>query len=90
MHDPKRLKVAFDAVVTLVPRCSPAGVVAATRRAMPDDHVGRPLLPLTASAAAAADDDDSKPVVFKMGNAGFDLAAWACVWDFDVAGDVVE
>jgi hypothetical protein len=49
-HDPKR-KVAFDAVVTVAPRYSlqgfRAGVMAATWRAMPNEHdVGCPLLPL--------------------------------------------
>ena len=46
-----------------------------------------------AAAAAAADDDDDDfklPVVFKIGSADFDLAAWACVRDFGLAGDVVE
>jgi hypothetical protein len=42
------------------------------------------------SAAAAAGDDDFKLVVFKIGNADFDLAARAWVRDFDLAGDAVE
>jgi len=50
-HDPKRKKVAFDPVVTVVPHCLlegfRGGVVAATWRAMPkDDDDGRPLLQL--------------------------------------------
>jgi hypothetical protein len=42
------------------------------------------------SVAAADDDDDFKLVVFKIGNADFDLAVWARVRDFDLAGDAVE
>jgi len=78
-HDPKRKKVAFDPVVTVVPHCLlegfRGGVVAATWRAMPKDD--------------DESDDDFKLVVLKIGNhdADFDLAAWACVRQFDLAGD---
>jgi hypothetical protein len=45
----------------------------------------------TAADAAATDvDDDFKLVVFKIGNADFDLVARAEVRDFDLAGDAVE
>jgi hypothetical protein len=45
---------------------------------------------VAATAAAAADDDDFRLVVFKIGSAEFDLAAWVCVRVFDLAGDAVE
>jgi hypothetical protein len=46
---------------------------------VPNDHdVGHPLLPLPPT------------VVFKIGNAEFDLADWACERYFDLAGDAVE
>lgn len=41
-------------------------------------------------AAAATDGEDFKLVVFRIGNADFDLAARAWVRDFDLAGDAVE
>jgi hypothetical protein len=75
-HDPKRKKVAFDAIVAVVPRYSLSGFragVAATWRAMPNDN-----------------DDAFKLVVFKISNADFDLAAWVRVRDFDLTGDAVK
>jgi len=38
------------------------------------------------------DNDDFKLIVSKIGNhdADFDLAAWACVRHFDLAGDTEE
>jgi hypothetical protein len=41
---------------------------------------------------SAADDDDDvfKLVVFKIGNADFNLVAWAWVRDLDLPGDAVE
>jgi hypothetical protein len=43
-----------------------------------------------AATAAADDDDDFKLVVFRIGNADFDLAAWVWVRDFDLPSDAVE
>lgn len=43
-----------------------------------------------AAAAAAAGADYFKLVVFRTGNADFDLVAWAWVRDLDLAGDAVE
>jgi hypothetical protein len=45
---------------------------------------------VAATATATADDDVFKLVVFKIGNADFDLAAWTWLRDFDLAGDAVE
>jgi hypothetical protein len=39
---------------------------------------------------AASADGGFKLVVFKIGNADFDLAAWSWVRDFNLAGGVVE
>ena len=50
----------------------------------------RSFVAATAAAAAAADGDDFKLVVFKIGNADFDLPAWTWERDFDLAGDAVE
>ena len=43
-----------------------------------------------AAAAAADDDDNSKLVDFKDGDADVDLAAWAWVQNFDLAGNAEE
>jgi len=47
---------------------------------------------VAAAATAAADDDDdnSKLVDFKNGDADVDLAAWAWVRDFNLAGNAEE
>jgi hypothetical protein len=42
------------------------------------------VLAATATAAVAADDDDFKLVVFKIGNADFDLVAWPWVRYLDL------
>jgi hypothetical protein len=39
------------------------------------------------ATAVAGDDDDFKLVVFRIGNADFDLAVWVCVRGLDFAGD---
>lgn len=52
---------------------------------MPNDHdVGHPLF------AAAAASDDFKLVIFKIGNADFDMVACAWVRDLYLTGDAVE
>ena len=95
-HDPKHKKVAFDCCGCCCVRATRFEDFGLWRRrwrrlgdlerAMPNDHDRRSSVAVIATAAAA-EDDDFKLVVFKIGNADFDFAAWVWVRDFDLAGD---